>query len=114
MERVYGILRACQEKIVFILKESFRNCNDYRILACCSNQIKLHNDEFGDEEFIDVIQELLSSFVERAVNLQAESINLYTDDQEEEAREKFPVDGDLNKRICESILEYQSLGNPKV
>jgi hypothetical protein len=111
MERVNGILQACREKIIFILKESFRNCNDYRILACCSNQIKLHSDEFADEEFVDVIQELLSSFVERAVKRQAESISQYIDeDLDEEVGAKFPIDGSLIKRICESILEYQSLG----
>jgi hypothetical protein len=110
-DRVNFILDKCREKIVFNMKEAFRNCNDYRILACCSNQIKLHGDEFGDEEFMDQIQELLSSFVERAVKLQADSISNYTiNDKKKTEKTPFPLDNSLINRICESVLEYQSLG----
>jgi hypothetical protein len=112
IDRVNSILQKCREKISYNMKEPFRGCNDYRILACCSNQIKLHADEFNDGEFIDTIQELLSGFVERAVKLQADSINNYinVDEEGEEAQPNHPTDGSLIKRICESILEYQSLG----
>ena len=109
MDRVNFILVKCREKIVSNMKEAFRNCNDYRILACCSNQVKLHGDEFGDGEFIDSIQELLSSFVERAVKLQADSINNYINEEETE-KGPYPLDDSLIGRICESVLEYQSLG----
>lgn len=96
------ILQMSAEKILNSLKSSLRKCRDYRILACCLNQIKLASDELHDDAFLDQVLEVMIRFMDAAVELQAQSIL------------NFPFSplmlDPLADRLNQAVVEYSSLG----
>ena len=98
------ITQPAQEKIMKSIESSLGRCQDYRILACCLNQIKLALDELHDDPFLDRVVEALVRLMDAAVEVQAQSILSFP-------HGSFLLDP-LADKLNQAILEYSTLDIP--